>query len=74
VTWLAARFDQVVHTLRRILAQVREEECVETNLAPSPRGVLEESHTPDDLASLMQGVMCSPSTPTPLPELYRRAQ
>jgi hypothetical protein len=74
VTWLAARFDQVIHTLRRILAQVTAEVCVETNLAPSPRGVLEEPHTPDDLGSLMQGLMCSPLTPTPLPELYRRAQ
>jgi hypothetical protein len=64
---LAARFNQVMHTLRHIVAQVEEGECVETTLARSPRGALEGPHTTDDLASLMQGLMGSPLAPTPSP-------
>lgn len=52
------RFEQVMLTLRRIVAQVEEELCFDTTLTrSSPRGVLEEPRTTDDLVTLMQGLM-----------------
>ncbi|KAI0246344.1 hypothetical protein BJV78DRAFT_1135360 [Lactifluus subvellereus] len=69
----ASRFEQVMHTLRRIVARVEEALCVETALARSPRGVLEEPHTTDDLASLMQGLLGPRWLIHPLPLPYRRA-
>jgi len=52
------RFQQVMLTLRRIVAQVEEELCFDAVLTPSsPCGVLEEPRTTDDLVTLMQGLM-----------------
>lgn len=60
-----------MHTLQRIVARVEEPLCVETALVRSPRGILEEPHTTDDLASLMQGLLGPPLAhayfPDPVP-------
>jgi hypothetical protein len=72
---IAVRFEQVMLTLRRIVAQVEEklELCVHAALMHSQRGELEESRTSNDLEILMQGLMCmgqslgpTPSSPGPL--------
>jgi hypothetical protein len=54
---MKVRFEQVMLTLRRIVAQVEEELCFDTTLTCSPRGVLEEPRTTDELVTLMQGLM-----------------
>jgi len=52
------RFEQVMLTLRRIVAQVEEELCFDATLTrSSPRGALEEPGSTDDLVTLMQGLM-----------------
>jgi hypothetical protein len=55
---MKVRFEQVMLTLRRIVAQVEEELCFDATLTcSSPRGVLEEPRTTGDLVALMQGLM-----------------
>jgi hypothetical protein len=62
-----------MHTLRRIVAQVEEELCFDaTPTCSSPRGVLEEPRTTDELVTLMQGLMSDQDrslarTPSPSP-------
>ena len=59
---MKVRFEQVMLTLRRIVAQVEEELCFDSTLMRSPRGTLEESRNTDDLVALMQGLMGIDST------------
>lgn len=55
---MKVRFEQVMLTLRRIVAQVEEELCFDATLTRTgPRGALEEPRTTDDLVTLMQGLM-----------------
>jgi hypothetical protein len=47
---MLVRFEQVMLTLRRFVAQV-EESCMDPTLMHSPRGELEEPRTTNDLAT-----------------------
>lgn len=59
---MKVRFEQVMLTLRRIVAQVEEELCFDATLTRSdPRGAVEEPRTTDDLVTLMQSLMVTDS-------------